>query len=242
MGTLCLGRWRFSLILPVVTIIMLLSAASPAQAVSVQFAWPAGPCLAVPNAPAGRTIRHFPAQVHPGGKRWETTAGSVILDVVPGPAGISESATLTLTGPFIAGEVFDVLDIIYDGPPSTPGAPPLNDVTIAFSSSDTCPIVFAAPATPDFLMIVPGDLFPPFPPHVFESASLAGRAFRPDTPPPFRNLWRHVSHWKHGHLASTWYLSPQLAVGFPHLPQISFVDQASLWVKRVLVGPSQLLG
>lgn len=131
---------------------------SPAHGISIQFG--AAPTIMAPNVLPGMTILDFPAQANPGGQRWDTTPGRVILNVVAGPAGTTDSATLTLTGQpngpdGIPGNADDGrFEIIFD---PLAGAPALaNFVRITFSS---------APPLPSF---------PPIPPLPMDAATLDG--------------------------------------------------------------------
>jgi hypothetical protein len=135
---------------------------SPAHGISIQFG--ATSMIAAPNVLPGMTILDFPAQDNPGGQRWDTTSGRVILNVVAGPADTADRATLTLTGQpngpdGIPGNADDGrFEIIFD---PLPGAPALsNFVRIVFSS---------APPLPSFPPIPSGSI-----PGPLVAATLAG--------------------------------------------------------------------
>jgi hypothetical protein len=122
---------------------------SPAHGITIEFG--ATPMIAAPNVLPGTTILDFPAQDNPGGQRWDTTPGRVILDVVAGPADTTHRATLTLTGQpngpdGIPGNADDGrFEIIFD---PLPGAPALsNFVRIAFSSAPPLPSFPPVPGT-----------------------------------------------------------------------------------------------
>jgi hypothetical protein len=113
------------------------SVCTPAHAISIQFGTPgptvSGDGVEVPGV--GRVLS-FPAQNNPSvgqdRRPWDTTAGSVILNVVP-----AVSATLTLTGPMLPNGTFGTFDITFD---PAGGSGFGNNVAIIFQSGNFGPI------------------------------------------------------------------------------------------------------
>jgi hypothetical protein len=104
------------------------------QAATLVISGAAVPLGAGVVVPGVGTVFGFGAQNNPSGNAWDTTAGSVILNVVPGV-----SAILTLTGPMLAGGGFGNLDISFD-PAGGPGGGLGTLVTILFDSGAFAPI------------------------------------------------------------------------------------------------------
>ncbi len=133
---------RFLRITLVIAAATLGSGASGSRVYAVFIKFGGGAAIQVANVEPGRTVLAFGAQENPGGRSWDTTAGSVILDLVAGPKkgkfDTTLSATLTLTGSAGPDEVFGTaddhpFDVLFDPAGGTAGGVG-NNVLIEFGS------------------------------------------------------------------------------------------------------------